>query len=857
MKAILTLLILLATFMDIPGQLLDDFSDGSLAHNPGWAGDTSHFVVNQELMLQLNAPAAGQSLIYTALPALPDNWRLSIDCRLDFNPSASNFLRLYIFIDHPDPAIASGYLIELGESGDQDNLRFYLLDNGQLSLLGTGISVYGVNPAFQLEVWKSSQDWQIFTTDLHNGIRTLEIDYAGNTPDRLPAGYFALSCHYTESRRDRFFFDNLSATAEILEDTVPPALLSLEISTPRQLILEFSEQLDPRSATNPDHYLLLPRMVKPDRAVLLADPALVQLELSQDLTTGDYRLEINNIQDIAGNQSVISYPFSYRPEVAVEPYDVLINEIFDDPTPVIGLPEAEFIELFINRNGLNLRQIMLQVGTSIVPLPDKTVDQGQYVVLYDMADAGKFVTLPNSIGIEKLPALLNSGNSLRLLTSTGKIIHTVSYDDSWYRNTGKADGGWSLELINPSDPCALSSNWVASQSLSGGTPGRPNSVLDQGAEKVVPQVLQLIPPDSLTIQVQLNKMLLESISPAQMLINPPVSIGRIDIADPNFNKLILNLDTPLKPGITYQVSNSLRDCNGNEFSPTELPVLIPEKIEPGDLLINEILFDPVPGGDDFVEILNTSSKALSLSGLHIANTMNSKSIMIRNPFLILPGNLIVITPNAADLRSRYTVKHPEWLLENELPNFNNDAGNITLYTTEGGISQVIDAFDYHEDMHHALLKEKEGVSLERISPVIFGQQGSNWHSAARESGYATPTALNSQYFNQSLGSLHWEVSPTVFSPDGDGFEDYTLITYQQLVPGSYGHIKIFDAAGRLVRYLLNNQSLATTGAILWDGTTDGGTKAPVGIYTVYIQVFDLTGSVREIKETCVVAARLN
>lgn len=857
MKAILTLLILLASFMDIPGQLLDDFSDGSLADNPTWAGDTSHFVVNQERMLQLNAPAAGHSLIYTAIPALPDIWRQSIDCRLDFEPSASNFLRLYISIDHPDPAMANGYLFELGESGDQDNLRFYFLENGQLSLLGTGISTHGINPSSQLEVWKTSRTWQIFTTDLYSGIRTLEIEYADNTPGVLPAGYFALSCQYTDTRRDRFFFDNLSITTEIPADTSPPVLESLEISTPRQLILQFSEQLDPLSASNPDHYLLLPGIGKPDRAVLLADPTLVQLDLSQDLTTGDYQLEINNIRDIAGNQSVISYPFSYRPEVTIEPYDVLINEIFDDPTPVIGLPEAEFIELFIAKNGLNLRQIMLQVGTTVVPLPDIPVDAGQYVVLYDMADDGQFVTVPNSIGIEKLPALLNSGSNLRLLTSTGKIVHTVSYDDSWYRNTDKADGGWSLELINPSDPCALSSNWMASLSLSGGTPGQPNSVLDEGAEKVVPQVLQVVPPDSLTIQVHLNKMLLQSIPPTQFLISPDVSIRSIDVAGPDRNELILHLDKPLKPGITYQVTNSLRDCNGTEFSPTELPVLIPEKIEPGDLLINEILFDPVPGGDDFVEILNTSSKALSLSGLHITNTMNSQSTMIRNPFLILPGNLVVISPDAADLRSRYTVKHPEWLLENELPDFNNEAGNITLYTTEGGISQVIDAFDYHEDMHHALLKETEGVSLERISPDISGQQGSNWHSAAQESGYATPTAINSQYFTRSLGSLHWEVSPNVFSPDGDGFEDYTLITYQQLVPGSYGHIKIFDAAGRQVRYLVNNQSLATSGAIQWDGTTDNGMKAPVGIYTVYIQVFDLTGSAREIKETCVVAARLN
>ncbi len=47
-----------------------------------------------------------------------------------------------------------------------------------------------------------------------------------------------------------------------------------------------------------------------------------------------------------------------------------------------------------------------------------------------------------------------------------------------------------------------------------------------------------------------------------------------------------------------------------------------EPIEYGDILINEVLFNPVAGGNDFVEIYNNSSKGILINRLYLASRDN-------------------------------------------------------------------------------------------------------------------------------------------------------------------------------------------------------------------------------------------
>jgi hypothetical protein len=263
---------------------------------------------------------------------------------------------------------------------------------------------------------------------------------------------------------------------------------------------------------------------------------------------------------------------------------------------------------------------------------------------------------------------------------------------------------------------------------------------------------------------------------------------------------------------------------------------------------------------DFVEVFNRSQKVLNLGDLVIANIeqgVDTTTADVATDRLIYPGGYAVFTENPADIESRYTVQDANALLATDLPSFNDDEGNVTIFRAGPTGAVIIDAFDYSEDLHHPLLDEPEGVSIERLHPDGTTQDPANWQSAARAAGWATPTYRNSQYFeNQTVVGDFFEISEPTLSPDGDGFQDFLIINYKTDKPGYAAKVRIFDSEGRFVKSVANNELLATEGFLRWDGDTDDGTKARLGIYILALELFNPDGTVTEGKKTCVVAGRL-
>jgi hypothetical protein len=336
----------------------------------------------------------------------------------------------------------------------------------------------------------------------------------------------------------------------------------------------------------------------------------------------------------------------------------------------------------------------------------------------------------------------------------------------------------------------------------------------------------------------------------------------INLIEPDYKSIILDFANIFSTSVVYtlEIIGGIFDCAGNEIADKNTArFAIPVDFEEDDVVINEILFNPYPGGSDFIEIYNRSEKTFDIKDLRIATldieTGEYSGIenITNDGFLIFPGDYIAITEDAVFIKEQYYTSNPEGFIEMDLPTMNDDNGIVLLLNKS---LEIIDKLSYDEDMQFSLLATNEGVSLERINYNRPSEDKTNWHSASELVGFATPAYENSQFLDEDDIVDEVTVVPEVFSPDNDGFEDVANITFLLDEPGYVANVKIFDSKGRLIRYLANNQLMGIEGVITWDGLDDKNQKAPIGIYVVYIEIFDLDGNVKQFKKSVVVAARL-
>ena len=282
--------------------------------------------------------------------------------------------------------------------------------------------------------------------------------------------------------------------------------------------------------------------------------------------------------------------------------------------------------------------------------------------------------------------------------------------------------------------------------------------------------------------------------------------------------------------------------------------------ELNDVVINEILFNPRPNAYDYVEIYNRSNKIIDANKVFIGNRNSSGALssikkLSENPFYIFPDDYIVITEDAISLQHEYLVQNPQnVLILSALPSFPDDKGAIVITNQQGN---VVDEVSYSEKWHFALINNNEGIALERVDPNDSSQKQSNWHSAASTAGHGTPTYKNSQLKQSNPVNATIDVSPKVFSPDNDGHDDIATVLYQVSEPGYIANVTIFDANGRMVRYIVKNALLGLKGSWNWDGLNENAQKLPIGTYIIFTEIFNLQGKKKQFKNTVVLARKLN
>ncbi|WP_169513376.1 lamin tail domain-containing protein [Flexithrix dorotheae] len=639
-------------------------------------------------------------------------------------------------------------------------------------------------------------------------------------------------------------------------DTVAPQLDHWEVLSDSTLQIVFSERMDTSALLKKENYLC------PDEIDfglnISADRKSVEMVFFSHLEKGKrYEMSIQNLSDQCGNLSKDISINLIVPELPAY-HEIIVTEIFADPSPTAGLPEYEYLELYNPTDKtFDLGDLRLKVGEDELKINTSLLLPNEYVILTSTSGEQWFDKFGRTIGLTNWVSLKNTGDQIILRNKKGELLFEITYEDEWYYDPEKEDGGFALEMKNVKQPCLAKENWEASKSEVGGTPGKENSWKEAQIRDDFPPKLQKgFANDDLSIQLIFDGKL-DSLSAVNAVIKIAPETGvKKQVFDYHYqNELRLELENPLEEKVQYKISiKDLQDCSGNtNIEWQTLDLVLPEKSDSADVLISEILFNPPVGGIDFVEIYNPSGKHIDLKNWRLGNA-KTEEIISEKPLILAPYTFLTFSSDIDQLKSQHSNGEYATFFELKLPSFNDEEGSVILKNESGNI---MDEFSYHEDFHNTMLDDKNGVSLERIDYAQPTQSNENWMSAAEPSGFATPGYKNSQYNDHQFAVSEecFEVFPKVIVPDLDGIDDYTVLHYNCIASGSLATIKIYDAFGKSVKNIVNNQLISVDGQFIWDGTNDLGEKVNMGNYIIQIILVEANGNQLEFRENVAVGTR--
>ena len=268
-------------------------------------------------------------------------------------------------------------------------------------------------------------------------------------------------------------------------------------------------------------------------------------------------------------------------------------------------------------------------------------------------------------------------------------------------------------------------------------------------------------------------------------------------------------------------------------------------VQPGEIILNELLPAPFAEGSEYIELYNRSQQTLSLTGLALATRKADGSISTLYPLSAIttplePGGYVLLSKLLSGVEAFYLISSPQALHEVKLPVLANNGATVVLLRLTD--LTVIDEVSYSPKWHDSAIKEPKGVALERIDPDKPTQDATNWHSAAESAGYGTPGYRNSQQLLPSSTQNGFE------RPYWSDSERSYLLRYQLADAGYRCRIWVFDTMGRRIAEIANLSTLATEGTLRWDGIGYDGSRPKPGIYIFYAELFLPNGTTHTQRE---------
>lgn len=866
MKPILLLFLIINFTTFCRAQVFDDFDDGNFSENPVWLGDDSLFTINIEKQLQLNAATTGEaflSLNYNKSDEM--EWQFWI--KEKFTPSANNYCDVYLYSDNVNLQTSNlAYILRFGETGSNDVIELLQLKDGQYTSICRGNDTF-IASSFSTSVkvtYDDSKKWNIYIDKNGENCFLLECNGLNEDFSYLDGNaFFGFNCIYTNSNIKQFYFDDIYI-GDIIVDSIAPELLVCDITDDFHIKLEFSEAIEENSALNIKNYYIENHRIHPKNVNYGNNYSTIILEFENAINEEIYQtLVIENIEDFGGNISKkINHTFLYY---NAKEYDIVINEIMADPSPPIELPEYEYIELYNTTDfPININNWKLTVGNTELPINKNTTIQGNdYLILCHNDAVEKLSEFGNCLSFSSFQ-ITNSGTTLSLIDRNNHLVSSVEFKSSWHSSSYKEDGGWSLEQIDYKNPCAGESNWSSSNCIYGGTPGKTNSIYNDNI--IPPKLIHVNPNANNSVELFFNQnMNMKSLQTIENYfikeINKHPSEINIIQNKNNYVELVFNQEFIEEHLYTLNINN-VKNCKDIGLE-KEIDIVfgISQQADSNDVIINEILFNPISPGVDYVEIYNRSEKVIDLSKIMIGNIKesfpNPPDTVVKeicsDSRILLPHSYVLLSTDGKIVKEQYDCDADNFIDMNSFPSMPNEEGRIIICNKT---RKIIDEVYYSEKMHYDLLIVTQGVSLERIAFDNSSSDKNNWHSASFDVNYGTPGYKNSMSVDfVKTEEEKFSIVPEIFSPDGDGFDDNCAIFYELKKQAVTINITIFNSKGILVKSMLNNSLTDGEGFLTWNGCDDNNHRVEPGIYIVQIELFDLEGNVERKRKVVVVATK--
>ena len=838
-------------------QIFDSFSDGDF---PQWVGNRELFIVNSKQELQLNATEAGTAYLSLLSPQFSGVWEWLFYIRLPFSPSNNNFARVYLSANTTDltSLFLEGYYLQFGENLAQDAIELFYQNGTSHTSICRGTEGR-VSSSFSLNVkvrYTEPNHWEILVDEARNGM--YETETTGVSTAQFEHAALGVYCKYTASNSKKFFFDDFYYGPPIV-DTEKPKVVSLQPQQDgRTLRIRFSENVTSETALLSSNYIINNSIIPEECGFVNNDFSHVEISFNNEFKDRTFHtISIENIEDMTGNtMEKFSGSFCFA---KIRRNDILITEIMAKPNPVVGLPNCEYIEFhnFGVPDTLVLQNWKLRINNSNKNLPEIRIPPKGYVFVVANSCTGYSDDDENIYRVSSL-GVADGGTQIVLYNEEDEVIHEIAFSNSWHKNGHKAEGGWSLEMIDPDNPCSGADNWDSSISDLGGTPAKQNSIYSSNPDYLFPEIDKITIVDSLCLRVFFTETIFyDPMKSLQLFeIDRGIKIASVGEAPPHNNILQITLQQPLQPNVLYTLimRDTIWDCAQNAIliSGSVYRIALPSVPQPFDVVINEVLFNAKDyARAEFVELYNRSQKVIDLASLRIGSggaDLPDKSVpVVSSGFLLFPNEYVALCKMKTVTEEQYYVPYSDRLIQcDSLPSFTNSAGVIFLNDKS---YNIIDRFQYDEKMHYPLLTSVAGVSLERVSFERETQNENNWKSAAESYGFATPGYQNSQFSNNSASNDLLKIVPEVFAPNQSGFADYVEIHCGFETPENRVTITIFDRYGNLIKTIANNQICALNEVFLWDGVSDKNYRVPPDLYIVKIEYWNLNAKRKTIRKT--------